>query len=92
MRGLVTLLAAFALAGPALAGQAVSLKADIASSDGVVTLGDLFDGAGAAGRTPVATRSGASVVLDAGAVQFAARRAGLDWANAEGLHKIIVRG
>jgi flagella basal body P-ring formation protein FlgA len=30
-------------------------------------------------------------VLDAAAVQLAARRAGLDWANAEGLHKIVVR-
>src|SRR5476651_1652658 len=92
MRRLVGFIAALTIAGPALAGQAVSLKADVADSDGVVTLGDLFDGAGAAGRTPVATRSGASVVLDAGAVQLAARRAGLDWANAEGLHKIIVRG
>jgi flagella basal body P-ring formation protein FlgA len=97
MRAFLSILAALALGsfvigGPALAGQAVSLKADVASSDGVVTLGDLFDGAGAAARTPVATRSGASVVLDATAVQLAARRAGLDWANAEGLHKIVVRG
>jgi flagella basal body P-ring formation protein FlgA len=94
MRVLATLIAAavtFALAGPALAGQAVSLKAEVASDDAVVTLGDLFDGAGAAGRVAVATRTGASVVLDAGLVQAAARRAGLDWANAEGLHKIIVR-
>jgi flagella basal body P-ring formation protein FlgA len=91
MRVLATLIAALALAGPALAGQAVSLKADVASADEVVTLGDLFDGAGAAARTPVATRTGANVVLDATAVQAAARRAGLDWANAEGLHKIIVR-
>jgi flagella basal body P-ring formation protein FlgA len=91
MRVLVTLLAALALAGPAIAGQAVSLKADVASADEVVTLGDLFDGAGSAARTPVATRTGANVVLDAAAVQAAARRAGLDWANAEGLHKIIVR-
>jgi flagella basal body P-ring formation protein FlgA len=80
-----------ALASPAFAGQAVSLKAEVASDDAVVTLGDLFDGAGAAGRVAVATRTGASVVLDAGLVQAAARRAGLDWANAEGLHKIIVR-
>jgi flagella basal body P-ring formation protein FlgA len=89
MRFLTALIAA-AVAGPALAGQAVNLKADTASVEATVTLGDLFDGAGAAGRTVVATRSGASVVLDAGLVQAAARRAGLDWANAEGLHKIIV--
>jgi flagella basal body P-ring formation protein FlgA len=92
MRVLVPFIAAaFVLAGPALAGQAVSLKAEVASDDSLVTLGDLFDGAGAAGRVAVATRTGASVVLDAGLVQAAARRAGLDWANAEGLHKIIVR-
>jgi flagella basal body P-ring formation protein FlgA len=92
MRAVLSLMAALAFAGPALAGQAVSLKADTASADEIVTLGDLFDGAGAAARTPVATRSGALVVLDAGAVQLAARRAGLDWANAEGLHKIVVHG
>lgn len=92
MRALLGFITALALAGPALAGQAVSLKADIADSDGLVTLGDLFDGAGAAARVPVATRTGADVVLDAAAVQLAARRAGLDWANAEGLHKIIVHG
>ena len=91
MRILAPLFAALLLAGPALAGQAVSLKADVASDDAVVTLGDIFDGAGAAGQVAVATRTGATVVLDAGLVQAAARRAGLDWANAEGLHKIIVR-
>jgi flagellar basal body P-ring formation protein FlgA len=92
MRALLGFIAVLALAGPALAGQAVSLKADIANSDGLVTLGDVFDGAGGAARVPVATRTGADVVLDAAAVQLAARRAGLDWANAEGLHKIIVHG
>lgn len=91
MRVLTVLIAALAIAGPALAGQSVSLKADVADTDGIVTLGDLFDGAGAAGRTPVATRNGAMVVLDAATVQATARRAGLDWANTEGLHKIIVR-
>jgi flagella basal body P-ring formation protein FlgA len=77
-------------AGPALAGQTVTLKPDVANSDGTVTLGDLFEGAGAAGRVPVATRTGATVVLDAAIVQQAARRAGLDWDNAQGLHRIIV--
>lgn len=95
MRVLTVLIAALAIAplaigGPALAGHAVSLKADTASADSVVTLGDLFDGAGAAARSPVANRTGAIVVLDAAAVQLAARRAGLDWPNAEGLHKIVV--
>lgn len=79
-----------AAAGPAFAGQAVTLRADAADSDGVVTLGELFVGAGAASATPVAAKPGRSVMLDARAVQLAAARAGLDWANAEGVSRIIV--
>lgn len=86
----LTALVALALSGPALAGAPLTLRADIADADGVVTLGELFDGAGAAGRTPVAIRTGTSVMLSAVAVQSAARRAGLEWANAEGLRQIIV--
>lgn len=78
-------------AGPALAGQAVTLRPGATDSDGVVTLGDLFVGAGEAARTPVAAKPGRSVVLDARAVQAAAARAGLDWANAEGLARIVVQ-
>lgn len=84
--------ATLALAAPAFAGAPVTLKPDTVSADGVVTLGDLFDGAGAQGRTPVAVRTGASVVLNARAVQLAAARAGLDWPNAEGLGTIVVHG
>jgi flagella basal body P-ring formation protein FlgA len=80
------------IATPAFAGQAVTLKADTADADGTVTLGDLFDGAGQAAGVPVATRQGASVALNAYAVQLAARRAGLEWANAEGLKTIVVHG
>lgn len=85
-------LAALAAATPALAGAPVTLKAQTVDADGVVTLGDIFDGAGAAAATPVATRSNASVMLNAAAVQMAARRAGLDWANAQGLRTIVVSG
>lgn len=84
--------AALAVAAPALAGTAVSLKPDTFSADAVVTLGDLFDGAGAAAGVPVASRTGASVVLNARAVQLAAARAGLDWANAEGFRTVVVHG
>lgn len=85
--------AALALsAGPALAGTPVTLKAEIVDADGVVTLGDLFDGAGAAAKVPVAARTGQTLLLNAVAVQTAARRAGLDWANAQGLRQIVVRG
>jgi flagellar basal body P-ring formation protein FlgA len=90
MRALA-LLAALALAGPAFAGQPVALRADPTDGDGLVTLGDVFAGAGAAANVPLAQRTGASVMLDAIAVQTAARRAGLDWANAEGLRRIVVR-
>lgn len=96
MRALLTLATCFcvsgALAAPAVAGTPVTLKAQVSDADGVVTLGDLFDGAGAAAALPVASRAGASVSLNAVAVQMAARRAGLDWANAEGFKTILVRG
>ena len=91
MKALV-FLAALALAGPALAATPVTLKADVVDADGMVTLGDIFDGAGAAGATPVAARTGSSVMLSAAAVRGAAYRAGLDWPNAEGLRQIVVRG
>jgi flagella basal body P-ring formation protein FlgA len=84
--------AALAVASPALAGTAVTLRSETTSADAVVTLGDLFDGAGPAGAIPVAQRTGASVILNARAVQLAAARAGLDWANAEGMKTIVVRG
>ncbi|KRB46626.1 flagellar basal body P-ring formation chaperone FlgA [Phenylobacterium sp. Root700] len=89
-RLLITLAVALA-ASPALAGQPVTLKAETLDNDGMVTLSDLFDGAGAAGKIAVAAKPGASTVLDAAAVQAVARRAGLDWANAEGLRRIVVR-
>lgn len=89
-RALLLALCAALTATPALAGP-VSLKADVADADGRVTLGDLFDGAGGAADLLVATRTGPSVVLDATAVQMAARRAGLDWGNPQGLRRIVVR-
>jgi flagella basal body P-ring formation protein FlgA len=93
MKSPLVLLAAMGtlLAAPALAGTAVTLRPDTVDADGVVRLGDLFEGAGAAAATPVAARTGASVILNARAVQLAAARAGLDWANAEGLRTIVVR-
>lgn len=84
-------LAVLAFAGPALAAIPVTLRADASDADGIVTLGEIFDGAGAAGRTPVASRTGNSVMLNAQVVRAAAARAGLDWANAEGLRQIVVR-
>lgn len=91
MKRLLITVCALALAGPALAGQAVSLKYDTTDSDGRVTLSDLFDDAGAASDVLVAMRTGPTVVLDAGQIQSAARRAGLDWSNSQGVRRIIVR-
>ena len=87
----LTALAALTLALPA-AGRPVTLKADTASEGQIVTLGDIFEDAGPAAAIPVANRTGSSVVIDAALVQSAARRAGLDWTNAEGLRKIVVHG
>lgn len=91
MKRLLITVCALALAGPAFAGQAVSLKYDTTDADGRVTLGDLFDGAGSASELLVATRVGPTVVLDAAQVQVTARRAGLDWTNTQGVRRIIVR-
>ncbi|KRA59545.1 flagellar basal body ring protein [Caulobacter sp. Root655] len=91
MKTLVLSLAALLIASPALAGQAVSLRSDTTDADGRVTLGELFDGAGAASDMVIATRAGPTVVLDAAQVQITARRAGLDWSNPNGVRRIIVR-
>jgi flagella basal body P-ring formation protein FlgA len=95
MRRLIaaTLVACLALvaAPPAAAGMAVSLKSETVDSDGMVTLGDLFEGAGGVAGVRVAARPGPSVVLDAAAVQSLAHRSGLDWGNPDRLRRIIVR-
>ena len=82
---------ALAAAPPAVAGMAVSLKSETVDSDGMVTLGDLFEGAGGVAGVRVAARPGPSVVLDASAVQSLAHRSGLDWGNPDRLRRIIVR-
>jgi flagella basal body P-ring formation protein FlgA len=91
MKRLLLIAAAWLIAAPALAGQPVTLKAEVLDADGMITLADLFDGAGGAGKVVVAAKPGASTVLDAGAVQGLARRAGLDWPNTQGLRRIVVR-
>lgn len=85
-------LAAFiaAAASPALAAP-VTLKVNPVDQDGRVTLGDIFDGAGAAADVMVARRVGPSVVFEAGQLQALARQAGLDWINPNGLRRVAVR-
>lgn len=83
-------LAASAWASDAEANEAV-LRVNPTDADGRITLGELFEGAGNAASVVVGHRSGASAVLDAGQVQLAARRAGLNWSNPTGLRRIVVR-
>jgi flagella basal body P-ring formation protein FlgA len=90
IRTLTLALAVAALAVPALAGQ-VNLAPDPTDDDGRVTLGELFDDAGAASGVVVGQRLGATAVFEASQIQAAARRAGLDWANPQGLRRIVVR-
>ena len=93
MRRLIAAALALILMIPvaASAGTSVALRSDPVDSDGVVTLGDLFEGGGPAASARVAARSGPTVVLDATAVQILARRHGLQWSNPDGLRRIIVR-
>ena len=88
---LAALLTVAAVASPALAGQPVSLLVNPVDASGQVTLGEIFDDAGAARDVVVAQRTGPSVVLDAAGVAAFARRYGLDWDNPQGLRRIIVR-
>lgn len=91
MRSLILgALAALIAATQAFAGP-VTLKANPVDDDGRVTLGDLFDGAGAAANVLVGQRAGPSIVFEAGQLQSLARQSGLDWANPTGLRRVVVR-
>ena len=91
MRALIlAALAAAVMAAPAFAGP-VTLKTNPVDSDGRVTFGDLFEGAGGAANVVVGARNGPSVVFEAGQLQSLARQAGLDWANPTGLRRVVVR-
>lgn len=89
-RALVLAAALTAFAAPAVAGP-VNLLPDPVDDDGRITLGELFDDAGAASSVVVGRRVGATAVLEASQVQIAARRAGLEWSNPTGLRRIVVR-
>ncbi|OYX14211.1 MAG: flagellar biosynthesis protein FlgA, partial [Brevundimonas diminuta] len=93
-RALILAAAVAAFAAPALATQAlagpVNLLPDPVDDDGRITLGELFDDAGAASNVVVGRRAGANAVLEASQVQIAARRAGLEWSNPTGLRRIVV--
>ena len=90
LTALAAAVTAILAATPALSGP-VTLKAQPVDTDGRVTFGDLFDGAGAAAEVQVATRAGPSVVMEAGQLQALARQSGLDWANPQGLRRVVIR-
>ena len=69
----------------------VTLRANPVDEDGRVTLGDIFEGAGAASGVVVAGRVGPSVVFEAGQLQALASRSGLQWSNPQGLRRVVVR-
>jgi flagella basal body P-ring formation protein FlgA len=85
-------LAALLWASVALAGQPVELKTNLFAPGGTATLGDLFQGAGAAAKVKVAivASTETAMVLDADQVQRRARMAGLDWSNPDGLRRLVV--
>ncbi len=78
---------------PSYAGQTVSLRGGLSSAGSQVTFGDLFDNAGSAKDVIVATRNqpGATLFLDASAVQRLAAQYGLNWDNATGIRRLVVR-
>lgn len=91
----LALAATLLVASPAFAGQMVMLKPAPNVSGASITLGDLFAGAsGPAAKVVVgaAPVKGSDAVLDAGQVQIAALRAGLDWDNPTGMRRILVSG
>jgi flagella basal body P-ring formation protein FlgA len=86
-------LAIFALSFSTLAfAGEVTLRADLGVTNGRLTLGDVFEGAGPASKVVVATGApGSNLVLDAGRLQMVARANGLDWSNPQGLRRVIAR-
>ncbi len=66
------------------------LKSQVTDGDGRITLGDVFDNAGAASDVLLGYRQGTTAVLDAGIVQTIAARNGVYWDNPRGLRRIIV--
>jgi flagella basal body P-ring formation protein FlgA len=84
--------AALLAAGITFAAEPVDLRDQPQAAGPNVTLGDLFDGAGAASSVVLATaQPGArAIVLDAGLVQRVAHIHGLDWSNPQSYRRLVV--
>jgi flagella basal body P-ring formation protein FlgA len=91
MRRLLLAFAAALMALPAWAGE-LRLRPDPVAAGPMVTIGDVFDGAGAASATPIARAPGGGAPLryDARALQQRLRLADLDWANREGVTQVVI--
>lgn len=78
----------------AAAGSPVQLRERLVDSDGRVTLGDLFENAGAVAEVTVVAGppAGGTLILDAGQLQAFARMNGLDWANGNGFRRVVIKG
>ena len=79
-----------ATAAQAQMATTLSLKSSVTDGDGRITIGDVFDNAGASADVLLGYRQGATAVLDAAIVQTIAARAGAYWDNPRGLRRIIV--
>ncbi len=88
---LASVLAALILLVPSAAlANTLVLKASPTDSDGRVTIGDVFDNAGAGARVVIGYRNAGNAVLDAATVQMLASRNGMYWDNPRGQRRIIV--
>ncbi|MEQ8405120.1 MAG: flagellar basal body P-ring formation chaperone FlgA [Oceanicaulis sp.] len=84
--------AALVAPAPAEEPRTVVLKERLVSDDAIVTLSDLFDGAGTAGDQVLARAAapGERISLEPAFVQREAARLGLSWANAGGVARVTV--
>ena len=86
-----SILASLILLAPSAAlANTLVLKASPTDSDGRVTIGDVFDNAGAGARVVIGYRNAGNAVLDAATVQMLASRNGMYWDNPRGQRRIIV--
>lgn len=88
----LALASALASAALVLPARAAELRTDVTVTENVVTLGDLFDGAGDAARTVVADAPAPGFTSDISIsrISLAARRSGVAWRNTTGLTHITV--
>lgn len=89
---ILMLVTATALTGFGARADAATLRSDVTVSGNAITLGDLFDDAGAATRIIVADAPAPGLTTDISVsrISLAARRNGLAWHNTTGLTHVTV--